>query len=198
MASATVLVLAGPTLAQSVTTTPLPAPDAAASSSTTTVNRDGSTTKSSQQTVVSPTPSGTVTTKTETTATTAPAPPASVVTSNTPSPMTPKIDPAISAMNASKLIGEDVYDTQGEEIGEIADILFNQQGQVTAALIEVEDTGFLGFGARLVTIDLAQLRMHDDRIVVSALNLHRLKTMPEYRQSADWRRVDRNAPIGSR
>lgn len=198
MASAAFIALAGPALAQSVTTSPLPAPDAAASSTTTTVNPDGSTTKTSEETVVKPTTSGTVTTTTETTSTTPPPPPASVVTSNTPSPATPMIDPSISSLNASKLIGEDVYDTQGEEVGEIADILFNPQGQVTAALVSVEDTGFWGFGERQVTVNLAQLRMHDERIVVSSLNHAQLKTMPEYKQSTEWQRVDRDAPVGSR
>jgi len=198
MASAAVIALAGPALAQSVTTSPLPAPDAAASSTTTTVNPDGSTTKTSEETVVQPTRSGTVTTTTETTSTTPPAPPASVVTANTPAPATPQIDPSISSLNASRLIGEDVYDTQGEEVGEIADILFNQKGQITAALVSVADTGFWGFGERQVTVDLAQLRMHDERIVISSFSHDQLKSMPEYKQSTEWKRVDRDAPVGSR
>lgn len=198
MASAAALALAGPVLAQNVTTTPLPVPDAAASSRTVTVNPDGSTTMSSQDTVVNPTSSGTVTTTTETTTTTPPAPPTSVVNANTPHPVTPRIDPAISALNASRLIGEDVYGTAGEELGEITDILLNDQGQAAAALVQVEDTGFLGFGKRQVMIDLTQFRMHDGHIVVSMLTLDQLNSMPEYRQSMAWRRADRNAPVGVR
>lgn len=49
-----------------------------------------------------------------------------------------------------------------------------------------------------MTVNLAQLRMHDERIVVSSLNHEQLKAMPEYKQSADWKRVDRDAPVGSR
>jgi sporulation protein YlmC with PRC-barrel domain len=54
---------------------------------------------------------------------------------------------------ASELIDQTVYSSAGEdaeEIGNVSDLIFNQQGQITAAIIGVG--GFLGIGEKNVAV----------------------------------------------
>ncbi|KRA41644.1 PRC-barrel domain-containing protein [Devosia sp. Root635] len=58
----------------------------------------------------------------------------------------------------SRLIGQPVYSTAGddaEEIGSISDLVFNEDGQITAVVIGVG--GFLGIGEKAVAVDFQSL-----------------------------------------
>jgi len=59
-------------------------------------------------------------------------------------------------MLASNWLGQEIYDSQGESIGEIDDILFDQSGRAESAVIDVG--GFLGVGAREVLVPLDQVQ----------------------------------------
>lgn len=105
------------------------------------------------------------------------------------------LDTSISSMTAERLIGRDVYDSTGREIGEIEDIVFNREGRVTAALVDVG--GFLGVGQRRVALDLTQVRMQDDRLVLQTMTRDQMQQLPPYSQGNDWNRVDRNTTLGA-
>jgi hypothetical protein len=63
---------------------------------------------------------------------------------------------------ASKLNGVDVYNEQNEKIGDITEVLVDQQGQAEAVVIGVG--GFLGIGQRDVAVPFNALRWQlDDR-----------------------------------
>jgi sporulation protein YlmC with PRC-barrel domain len=58
----------------------------------------------------------------------------------------------------SRLIGQPVYSTSGddaEEIGNISDLVFDEDGQITAVIIGVG--GFLGIGEKSVAVDFQSL-----------------------------------------
>jgi len=59
---------------------------------------------------------------------------------------------------ASQLIGKDVINTQKEEIGELEDLIVNNQ-KVLFAVLEVG--GFLGIGGKLVAVDFPSMTLDD-------------------------------------
>ena len=63
-------------------------------------------------------------------------------------PPTEAVIPAQAAgdVRAEKLIGMTVYDTNGDKVGAVKDILFNEQGQATGVVLSVG--GVLGLGAK--------------------------------------------------
>jgi outer membrane biosynthesis protein TonB len=83
--------------------------------------------------------------------TTDPAQPAEPATAEAEQPATPPpteaVIPAQAAgdVRAEKLIGMTVYDTNGDKVGQVKDILFNEQGQATGVVLSVG--GVLGLGA---------------------------------------------------
>ncbi|MCS6760044.1 MAG: PRC-barrel domain-containing protein [Candidatus Devosia euplotis] len=59
---------------------------------------------------------------------------------------------------ATQLIGQPVYSSSGddvEEIGNVSDLTFNEDGQIVAAVIGVG--GFLGIGEKSVAVDFSTL-----------------------------------------
>ena len=63
--------------------------------------------------------------------------------------------PPSGAWRATDLDGKDVYDTQGESIGEITDVLVSEDGKVIAVLVGVG--GFLGIGEKDVAVSMSAL-----------------------------------------
>ncbi|QDZ11320.1 PRC-barrel domain containing protein [Devosia ginsengisoli] len=58
----------------------------------------------------------------------------------------------------TRLIGQPVYSSAGddaEEIGKISDLVFDENGQITAVIIGVG--GFLGIGEKAVAVDFQSL-----------------------------------------
>jgi len=59
---------------------------------------------------------------------------------------------------ASELIGQPIYSTNGddaEDIGKVSDVVFSEDGQITAVVIGVG--GFLGIGEKSVAVDFKSL-----------------------------------------
>lgn len=92
---------------------------------------------------------------------------------------------AVTAVNplagmGRELVDRDVYGAQGNEVGEIEDVVMGADNKVTAVLVDVG--GFLGIGERRVAIPIDQLRIEGDR-VISQLTEEQVNNMPEYRET---------------
>ena len=83
-----------------------------------------------------------------------------------------------------RVLGKDVLNAKGEEMGRIVDVLFDEKGQPHAAVIDFG--GFLGVGTRKIAISWGALRFDlGEKKNVIALDLDReqLKSAPEYKYS---------------
>jgi sporulation protein YlmC with PRC-barrel domain len=67
-------------------------------------------------------------------------------------------------LSVDELEDRDVYTADGEEIGEVEEVLGTTQGEPTALALEVG--GFLGIGEREVIVPLDQLAITEDRVVL--------------------------------
>lgn len=100
---------------------------------------------------------------------------------------------SFGGVKAGDLIGKDVYNGNGDRIGEIDDIILNRSSKATAAVVGVG--GFLGVGERKVALPMNQLAMKGDRVVAAtSMTKDDLERMAEYqeRQDDQWERFDRN------
>src|SRR3712207_3932480 len=70
-----------------------------------------------------------------------------------------------SGMRGEEMIGQTLYGTDGEEIGEIDNVVMSQGGSTPEALVGVG--GFLGIGERNVAIPLNQIQMQGDRLTTA-------------------------------
>jgi sporulation protein YlmC with PRC-barrel domain len=102
----------------------------------------------------------------------------------TPGTMT---SPAMGEMYASKLIGANVKNQQGENVGKIDELVIDpQDARIKAAVVSVG--GVLGLGAKSVAIPWNQLTMGtgaDRDSVVVAMGKEELERAPS------WQRTDR-------
>ena len=101
--------------------------------------------------------------------------------------------PAATAMpagyvGASKLVGLNVRNAQGETIGEIKEVLINNNGSIQSAIVGVG--GFLGVGERNVALAWNQLKLQregDQLRAMVGMSKDQLKTLPEYKeQKGAW------------
>lgn len=74
----------------------------------------------------------------------------------------------------------DIYSATGEEVGEVEDLLMDEQGQIVALTADVG--GFLGVGAREVMLRLDQVTLEDDRLVVQ-MTEEQLEQLPEWQDA---------------
>jgi sporulation protein YlmC with PRC-barrel domain len=81
------------------------------------------------------------------------------------------------------IVGQDVYNSAGEEIGEVRDIVIDPARQVPMVIVEVG--GFLGIGGRQVALSYDDMAFGGDRIVLNtAMSQDEIKDMPEYDEAA--------------
>lgn len=86
--------------------------------------------------------------------------------------------------------GEGVYNPQGEKIGSIDAIARNLQDRSVSAVISVG--GFLGLGASEVAVPLGELRLEEERVVIStAITADELKSQPAY-EPGQYEELDRD------
>ena len=124
-------------------------------------------------------------TRTTATATDRPATTAAVSTTATAKPL--------GQMRADELIGKDVVNARGDKVGDIEDIVIDNNKAVMAI---VSVGGFLGMGDKDVAIPFDQLRMNDrNAILMSETSADQLKQLPAYKKTDAWRPVERNRPI---
>ncbi|HEX6978206.1 MAG TPA: PRC-barrel domain-containing protein [Alphaproteobacteria bacterium] len=80
----------------------------------------------------------------------------------------------------SNLIGMDVKNAEGDNIGEIDEILMGKDGKVSHAILSVG--GFLGVGERHVQVPFSEIQIQPDgRQVTYNTTKDALKQQPEYK-----------------
>ncbi|MFZ1105465.1 MAG: PRC-barrel domain-containing protein [Hyphomicrobiaceae bacterium] len=78
-----------------------------------------------------------------------------------------------------QLLGEDVYNDQGEKIGEIEDLIVTPERNVSYAI--VSSGGFLGMGSHDVAIPAKQFKMGDKgRLTLPGATKEKLRAMPTF------------------
>lgn len=102
-----------------------------------------------------------------------------------------------SAMQASNVIGKNVQNAQGENLGEIDDLLIDKDGSIRAAVVSVG--GFLGVGDRNVAIDWKEVSFspQGDTITVN-LTKEELQNAPEFREERAERPAEGSGQTGAR
>lgn len=83
---------------------------------------------------------------------------------------------------AEELIGTDVVDANGDEVGEVADILISANNKAETVLVDVG--GFLGIGEKRVALGLSELSKQDDVLVTSKTEAE-LEGMASYSEDGD-------------
>jgi sporulation protein YlmC with PRC-barrel domain len=78
---------------------------------------------------------------------------------------------------ADAIVGRQIVTSDGEEGGEVADVLITADGQVEALLIK--RGGALGLGGTQVAVPWDEVQLQGDQIVVNATR-DQLRDMPEY------------------
>jgi hypothetical protein len=89
-----------------------------------------------------------------------------------------RLEPA--ELNASNLEGADVYDTNDEKVGSIS----HMHGQGSDTHVVVDVGGFLGLGAKPVSLSLAQLDVmrdtHDKVHAITTMTRDQIEALPEH------------------
>lgn len=87
---------------------------------------------------------------------------------------------AADEVRADTLIGMTVYDTAGEKVGQVKDILFNANGQATGVVLSVG--GVLGLGAKSVGLQWSEVDIQPDAEVAKVqYNKDQLEAAPDFK-----------------
>jgi sporulation protein YlmC with PRC-barrel domain len=83
-------------------------------------------------------------------------------------------------MRADKLIGTSVYNTEGQSVGSVQDIVFDKDGKIVGVVLKVG--GILGIGGKSVGIkwDEVQVVPQEDAVKVNYTE-DQLKVAPDFK-----------------
>jgi len=84
---------------------------------------------------------------------------------------------AAGDIDAGKLIGQEVYDANGDKVGEIDSVMVDQKGKVSSVVIDV--SGWLE-SEKLVAVKWSDLKTGEDNKIVSALTKDSAKAAAAY------------------
>lgn len=92
----------------------------------------------------------------------------------------PDVDPTVLATGwrASEIIGRDVYNDAGEEIGQLEDLILTSANTAPYAVVSVG--GFLGMGAHHVVVATSSFEMLGDELTLHGATELSLKALPHY------------------
>lgn len=82
-----------------------------------------------------------------------------------------------NGLSVDELEDMDIYTTDGEEIGEIEEVLANQDGEIVAFTAEVG--GWLDIGDKEVIVDASRLEVGEDGLV-TALTEEQMEALPSW------------------
>jgi len=95
----------------------------------------------------------------------------------------------MNRMRAEEILGRDIVNLRGNEVGDIEDIVIARGGNDLFAVISVG--GFLGIGDKDVVVPFSELRMGDDNmILMSQKSEDGLRDMPAYDEN-QYQRYER-------
>ncbi len=80
-------------------------------------------------------------------------------------------------LTVDEMDGMSIYDSTGERVGEVDDILIGEDGTSMAASLDIG--GFLGIGEKDVVVPLDSLTMGEDGLVTT-MDREGLESLPEY------------------
>ncbi len=89
-------------------------------------------------------------------------------------------------MTTDQIVGISVYDANNESIGDVEDLLLDENGEVSKVLVDVG--GFLGMGEHRVALDLDQINFTEADGALRAevdMTEDQLEAMPAYTRSED-------------
>lgn len=98
-----------------------------------------------------------------------------------------KVNASIAGgLSADAFIGAEVLDPTGEEIGEVEDLIIDNDNKIEKAIVEVG--GFLGVGSKTVAVEIAQLKPTGKKNgYVTAMTREELEARTEFKkQSGSW------------
>ncbi len=90
-------------------------------------------------------------------------------------------DSQVNNMAGVDMEGQTVYNQDGEEIGTVASVVADDNGESKFIVVDVGD--FLGIGGKQVAIDVQNLQMSADGQIQSEVTSDVLESMPEYEPS---------------
>lgn len=94
---------------------------------------------------------------------------------------TPEAGEIPEPVSEEALRGATVHDRQGAEIGDVNDVVLDDEGRVVSVVIEVG--GYVGIGSHAVSIDARHLSVRDEdegtRIILG-MTRDELRELPEY------------------
>jgi sporulation protein YlmC with PRC-barrel domain len=120
---------------------------------------------------------------------TTPGAPATMPRANAPA-MTSPTAGAVGMVGATGLVGLDITNAAGDNIGEIKDVVIDGQGQVSKIMLGVG--GLLGLGERVVPVSWDQIsvtRDADGKLKgTTALGKEEIELLPQYQKDKNaWR-----------
>jgi sporulation protein YlmC with PRC-barrel domain len=96
-------------------------------------------------------------------------------------PVTTPIKNADGTINSSKLIGLSVENGDGDTVGEVGEVVLQEDGSVQGVVVDVG--GFLGIGTHSVLLNWKDIQLNGAQSDVKALvnaTKERLKALPAY------------------
>jgi sporulation protein YlmC with PRC-barrel domain len=92
-----------------------------------------------------------------------------------------KMQTKLMSMTAKQIEGKSIVNTQGEKLGKVQSIVQNRLNNRIEAVVSVG--GFLGIGAKQVTIPVENLRLEKERLVLSEpMSKDQLKRQAKYKK----------------
>jgi sporulation protein YlmC with PRC-barrel domain len=103
-------------------------------------------------------------------------------------------------VRASNLMGQEIFGPDDESIGEVSDLVLQEDGETRAALIDVG--GFLGVGEKEVAIPFEQIQVQpgengeEPRLTV-AMTREELEQLPAWEDPAEMAEADQTGAAGT-
>lgn len=79
----------------------------------------------------------------------------------------------------SKVVGSKVFNSAGETVGTIDDLIVTPNDKIPFAVLSVG--GFLGVGSKYVVVSYAALAVEDKKMILKDATKESLKNLPEYK-----------------
>ena len=91
------------------------------------------------------------------------------------------------AIRVSELIDADVVNAEGEQLGDVKQVMINTADQ--QAYVIVGHGGFLGLGEKEIALPLNNMWMRDDDLVIRGLTDDQIRQMPAWEQAEGYQEI---------